>query len=114
MDNLILIAAAVPFVIIAVVFTVLATIRCRVTGTHLILFVLGLPLRNIPFEDITSVEYLPPEKSAHWGVFNRGGVVVVEYAGPSGKGAMSVSPADAEGVSKRLKETVKELTGREV
>lgn len=114
MDSLVLIAGAVPLAIIVIVFGVLATVRCSITESHLRLRVMGVAIRNVPLANITMVSYIKPGDAPGGGMFNRGGIVVVEYDGATGKGAMSVSPADAEGIAIRLRERVQELTGRRV
>lgn len=114
MESLIIWAGAVPFGIIVIAVIALASVRCRITGDRLKLTILGFTAKDVPLGSITSVVYVPAEQAPGWGVFHRGGVVVVEYAGPKGKGALSVSPADAEGVAEHIRQRVTELTGRKV
>ena len=61
MGNLVILAAAIPFAIIVVVFILLGTVRYGVTETHLRVKVLWLTVRKIPLSEIVSVEFVPHE-----------------------------------------------------
>lgn len=114
MDSLILIAAGIPFVIILLAATVLAVIRYRLTESHLKVLILGITLNKAPLSGITRIEYIPSHSGQPWNFFHRGGTVIVEYDGPKGQSTMALSPRDAEEFAKSLRESVRELTGREV
>ena len=111
MESLVILAAAIPFAIIVVVLTVLATVRYGVTDAHLQVQVLWLTIRKIPLSDVESVEFVPAEPGKSWGLMRHGGMVVVQ----AGAGrTVAISPRDPEEFSRGLKEVIFRLTGRSV
>ncbi len=103
MGNLVILAAAIPFVIVVLVVAVLATVSYTITRTHVRVAILGVTLRNIPLAEIVSVEYLPPAPGRGWSVLHQGGLVVI---GLAGGGQAALSPKDAEGFAADLKSRV--------
>jgi hypothetical protein len=109
--SLIYLAAAIPFIIIAVVVVVFATVRYRITGKSIKLSILGIAIRRIPLEDIDSVEYFPASSRANWSLLHQGGTVVIMTR--AGK-TFAIMPRDAEAFHEDVRDAVFRRTGRRV
>jgi hypothetical protein len=109
LPDLVILAAAIPFVIIVLVVAVLATVSYTITKSRVRVAILGLTLRNIPLSDITSVEYLPPVPGKGMSLLHQGGAVVLNLA--SGKSSV-ITPRDAEGFAEDLQDAVYKIAGK--
>jgi hypothetical protein len=111
MNNLVLLAAAIPFAIVVVVFTVLVTVRYDITDKELRVSILGFAMKRVPLNCIAAVEFVPALEKRTLGLFQHDGTVVVHAEGGV---SVYISPKGAQSFSQDLKNRVFTLTGRRV
>jgi hypothetical protein len=112
LESLVIIAAAIPFAIFAVVFTLLATVRYTLTDTHMKVSVLSIPLRSVQLSDITSVEHIEQTSYGLPKILSVGDTVILRH-GPD-NAAFTVMTREPELMAEMIRARVKELTGRDV
>jgi len=112
LESLVIIAAAIPFAIFAVVFTLLATVRYTLTDTHIMVSVLSIRFRSVRLSDVNSIEHL--EQAAHGlpRMLSMGDTVILRHGADNA--AFTVMTREPEVLVEALRSRVKELTGREV